>query len=597
MATVIGRSLSEIDQKAKELNNTIKSLTKENKELDKSLKYDANPLEVLSKRASNTQLSIDKLTQRIELLKEKQKDYEQQLKNGTIKQSAYDNLSLDIQKAENQLLQLNAELKKTNETINLLPAKKFTELGNNIGKAGQSLKGVSLSAGATLTGLTALSLKTVSNTAQLQDYADRLGITAEALQRYDYIAMQSGVETEQLVKSVSKARDAIGTSLTGSSNTATQALEKLFGGVNNIPRNAENGFNAIIEQLSKIDDSTMQAYYANEIFGEKLATDLIPMINNGSDKLAELNEEFERIGYLSNEQVQSLADFDDEMNIIKSSFKQTGAEVTVAFLPVMEKVSNIFTEKINPALKKFANFLSSADEKTLTFVVGLVAFLAVLSPLLIIGGKVVSLVGSLITAIPKLNSLLSGLSAHPIIAIIGVVAGILALLYTTNEEFRESVNELFNVLSKSLSPILKTVGNLLVDIFNMITPIINLLGTMLVPTIQLITYLLEPIVWMLEKIISLSQKVQNGIMTIFGKGWLWGKNSKSSSSTSSSSTISDYSLPDLSTYYNQTSAVTSNDTYYINIEQNASGNLDYDVNELADAVAKQFIVKKQASGR
>ena len=597
MATVIGRSLDEINKKSKELNNTIKSLTQENKELDKSLKYDANPLEVLNKRAKNTQSSIDMLTERIELLKEKQKDYQQQLEQGTIKQSTYDKLSLDIQKAETQLQQLNQELKKTNDTINMLPAKKFKEIGDNISKVGSSLKGLSITAGATLTGLTALSLKTVSNTAELQDYADRLGITAEALQRYDYIAMQSGVETEQLIKSVAKARDAIGTSLSGASNTATQALEKLFGGIANVPTDAESGFNAIIEQLSKIDDSTMQAYYANEIFGEKLATNLIPMINNGSEKLARFNEEFERIGYLSNEQVQALADFDDEMNIIKSSFKQTGAEVTVAFLPVMERIANVFQEKIVPAFKKVGDFLGGLSEKTLTFAVGLLALLTVLSPLLIIGGKIVSGVGNLIGLIPKLSGLLTGLSAHPIIAILGVVAGILMLLYTTNEEFRESINKLFSVLSKALAPILQIIGDLFTDIFSLITPIIQMLAEGLVPVIQMVTAVLEPLVELMEKSIKFTQKIKDAGLSLLGKGWLWGKESKSSYSYTPTSTISDYTLPDTSGYYNQSSSVISQDTYNIHVEQNASGNLDYDVNELADAVARQFIVKKQASGR
>lgn len=605
MATKIGRSLDEINSKSKELNNSIASLTRQNKELDKSLKFNANPLEVLSKRANNTQTQINKVTERIELLKQKQAEYEKKLQDGSISQSAFDKLSEDIQKAETQLAQFNAELKKNNDTMKALPANtKFSEInsalssaGDKISKVGSNLKGVSITAGATLTALSALSIKTVSNTAELQDYADRLGITAEALQRYDYIANQSGVDTEQLVKSVSKSRDAIGTILAGGSNASTQAIEKLFGGIENVPKDAENGFNAIIQQLSKVSDSTMQAYYANEIFGEKLATDLIPMINNGSERLDQLNAEFEQIGYLSNEQVQSLADFDDEMNIIKSSFKQTGAEITVAFLPVMEKTSDIFQNKIIPFIKKCSSFISNMSEKTLTFAVILLTLLIALSPVLSIGGKIVKLVGNFISLIPKLSGLLTGLSAHPIIAIIGVVAGLLILLYTTNEEFRESINKLFSSLMKILSVVLKPIMSIIETIAPIITLIVNIIASQLTPMLDVLNAFLQPIIWALEKITSLWEKCKNGVLKILGKGWLWGTDDDSSSSGySTSSTINDYSLPDVSSY-TQSSSIISNDTYNTNITLTATGDMDYDAKAIADAVAKEFATKKQAMGR
>lgn len=605
MATKIGRSLDEVNNKAKELNNSITSLTKQNKELDKSLKFDANPLEVLSKRAKNTQTQIEKITERIELLKQKQAEYEQKLKEGAISQSAFDKLSEDIQKAETQLAQFNAELRKTNSTMKSLPTNtKFAEInsalsssGDKISKVGSSIKGVSITAGATLAGLSALSIKTVSNTAELQDYADRLGITAEALQRYNYIAMQSGVDTEQLVKSVSKSRDAIGTLWAGTSNASTQAIERLFGGLKNVPKDAGTGFNAIIQQLSKVTDSTMQAYYANEIFGEKLATDLIPMINNGSERLEQLNAEFEQIGYLSNEQVQSLADFDDEMNIIKSSFKQTGAEITVAFLPVMEKTSDIFQNKIIPFIKKCTGFIANMNENTLTLIVGLLGLLTVLSPILMLGGKIVSQVGNLITKIPKLQEGLTMLSAHPIIAIIGVVVGLLILLYTTNEEFRESINKLFSSLMKILSAVLKPIMSIIQAIAPIITLIINLIAYQLTPMLEVLNAFLQPIIWSLEKITSLWEKCKNGVLKIFGKGWLWGTDDDNSSSGySTSSTISSYSLPDL-TSYSQSSSVISSDTYNTSISLNATGDLNYDAKAIADAVAKEFATKKQARGR
>lgn len=622
MSTTIGRSLDEINQKAKQLNSTINSLVKENKELDKSLKFDSNPLEVLNKRAQNTQSSIEKLTERISLLKQKQEEYEEGLKNGSVSQNSFDKLRLDIQKAETQLAQFNDELKKTNETIKSLPTKKFSEVGNRVSKVGQSLMGVSVASAAALTGITALTLKTVSNTAELQDYADRLGITAEALQRYDYIAMQSGVETEQLVKSVAKARDAIGTALSGASNTATQALATLFGGIENIPSNAEEGFDAIIEQLSKIEDSTMQAYYANEIFGERLATNLIPMINNGSDKLKQFNREFEEIGYLSNEQIQALADFDDQMNIIKSSFAQVGSELVVALLPVMKEVVEIIQEKVIPAVRNVADFIGQLDDETIEITLNVLAFTAALGPMLTMVGKLISTLGKMPGVLTSIGNAISFIQSHPIITAIAVIIVLMTTLYAKNEDVRNSINGIF----QSLSPLMKLLSDLttgplqslvesLIQILQVLAPLISLIAVGLSGAISGLMLILIPVVYVLELIVKLIQSIIQGIGDLVSGNWTnagnnqskiwtrWFSNDFAMSSWNNfqglmegSSDATNYSLPDLSTITNS-SNVTSNDSYAINIEISSNEVEGYNAKELADEVIKRIITEKQAMGK
>ena len=44
---------------------------------------------------------------------------------------------------------------------------------------------------------------------------------------------------------------------------------------------------------------------------------IIPLLNSGAQGLRELTEEFEAVGYMSNEQVKSLAEFDNIMNRLK----------------------------------------------------------------------------------------------------------------------------------------------------------------------------------------------------------------------------------------------------------------------------------------
>ena len=191
---------------------------------------------------------------------------------------SYKKLHVELAKTDTQALKLEQTLEDINNT-------NTNKLINKVKNLVTNLKTGTVVAGAVAGAIYKVGKSSAEAGGKIQDLADRLGLTAEEVQRYDYIAMQSGLTTEELSKSIAKSRDAIGTALTGTSNTATQALQTLFGDLSQIPKESEAGFTAIIEKLSQVEDSTLQAYYANEIFGERLATNLLPMINNGSVKL------------------------------------------------------------------------------------------------------------------------------------------------------------------------------------------------------------------------------------------------------------------------------------------------------------------------
>jgi predicted nucleic acid-binding Zn-ribbon protein len=592
MATKIGRSLEEINIKTKELDKNVRSLTNQNKLLDKSLKYDTNPLATLQKRASNTQQSITALTDKIELLKQKQEEYNKQLASGQITQGTYDKLSTDITKAELQLEQLNAELKETNKTIALLPAERFKKLGGEIEGVGNKLKGVSVTAAALVASLTAIGLSAVSTADDLATISTNLGITAEELQYLNYVAMQTDVSNERMQKSFVKVRDALGTQLLGETNSATKALDKLGISASNFD-NSLDGFYAVSDALGKVKDSTVQATLVNDIFGEKIGTEMISFLNAGSNALKGYENELTAIGVLSNDAVAELADFDNEMNRIKQSFSQAKNELGLAFLPVMEQIANFLETKFIPFINNLVEKFSNLSDGTKTLIVGLLGFLTILAPLLIIIGKVTSGIGGIIGLLPKLSGLLTGLSAHPIIAIIGLIAILLTTLYAKNEKFRESVNKLFSVLSKALEPVLSLIADLFTDIMDLLNPLIDAIAGPLSVAFEFLAYILEPVAELIGIIVDGIKLLTNGIATIFGKGWLWGKDDKAKVTSTTTTEV-----PDFSNYNNYENSASSNNVdNRVNIESIVVESNEYmNADELLDTISKKLAIKVQARG-
>lgn len=330
LSVKIGADTSDFIKGLKKVDKEINQTTKQANELQKGLKLEFN-----EDRFVEAQRLIQ---QSLEQTEEKAKSIRQQLKyledTGNVDTEGYKRLQTELYKAENNAVMLKQKLEEVNNVKTGTLTEKIKGLVTNLKTSTAIIGGV-------VGAVYKIGKASAEAGSKVQDLADRLGLTAEQVQRYDYIALQSGLTTEELAKSIAKSRDAIGTALAGTSNTATQALQSLFGDLSKIPKSSEEGFSTIIEKLSQVKDSTMQAYYANEIFGERLATNLLPMINNGSEKLSQLNEEFETLGYLSNEEVQQLADLDDKFNKITKKVQNLTYQLGVALTPVIELVISI----------------------------------------------------------------------------------------------------------------------------------------------------------------------------------------------------------------------------------------------------------------
>jgi len=199
-------------------------------------------------------------------------------------------------------------------------------------------------------------------------------------------------------------------------------------------------------------------------------------------------------------------------------FKMAFQNLAVA----LQGLGNIFT----PVLVKMAGKISALvtkfnelDKSTKGTVVKILAIAAAIGPLLFIVGKLTSGVGLFIGIIPKLAGALSILAAHPIIAVITVVIGLLTYLYKTNEDFKKSVDGLVKQLGSALMPIVNSVISIFKTLMKVIMPIIGLIGDMLVPVFQvlgailmpLLKLILMPMIWQLEIMAKLWKKIADWI--------------------------------------------------------------------------------------
>ena len=353
LTVAISADASQFKKGMNECRNAAKQSQSELNALQKSLelKFDSATFARAQKVAQD---AIDQTAKNADILRERLTYLE---KSGNIDTSEYSRLQTELAQSELKAKQLQKQIEKINKTKLDAIAKDFHEVGGAITSAGQMLAPLSALAAGAATGIGALGIKAASAGAEIDDLSLRLGISAEKVQEYQYVAMQAGVDFEVFNKALIKARAAILDLSTGTMNNASKALQSLGLNIADF-ENKEAMFDGIIDALANMQDKTLQAAYANEIFGDKIANQMLPFLNAGTDTINQFKSEFAEIGALSNEQVTALATLDDTLYRLKESIKNVGLQIGAAFTPLIKSLADNIQNNLIPKLQSLAEWFN-----------------------------------------------------------------------------------------------------------------------------------------------------------------------------------------------------------------------------------------------
>ena len=466
--------------------------------LQKSLQLEFDG-EKFARAQKVAQEAIDKTAQEAEMLRTRLKQLEE---SGNVDTSEYRKVQTELAQAETKAQQLQEKLKELNNI-------KFDKLANNVKSVGDKIQGVgkalmpvSVAAAGAITGIAALGVKTASTGAELDDLSQRLGISAEKVQELKYVAAQAGVDWEVYNKGIIKARAALLDLSSGISNNTTKAVQSLGISLENFS-SQEEMIDGVMTALAGVKDKTLQAAYANEIFGDKIANEMLPYLNAGAEEIQKFKSEFEGMSYLTNEQVKSLATLDDTIYLLKQSLSNVVLQIGASLSPLIQSLTEYVNANVIPMLQRLADWFNNLTVGQQELVIKILLVTAALAPLATGIGKIVSLVGNIIKILPQLGAAFSAIAAHPIVLIIAAIAAVLLILYTQCEAFRESINNLIGTLTSALQPILDVIIGLISKTMSLLTPIITLIGENLASAINMIMEILSPVLEMVSTLLEL----------------------------------------------------------------------------------------------
>ena len=415
----------------KEADKDISSTEKQLKSLQKSLNLEFNETK-FSKAQKKAQTALQATEQKATLLR--QRLLEMESVGVTDKtRDEYNYLSVELEKTELNAERLKNTLKELNNT-------KIDNLSKEFDKAAKANQNLSRVSAAALAGLVASGVNAVKQADDIATLATKYEMSATALQRFNYVALQTDTDTEQLYKAFVKVRGGVADLSTGISSVATEALKQLGLSFNQF-KGTEDTFYGVIKALSEMEDQTKMVSLANDIFGERMATNLFPLIYAGTDAINEYRKEFETLGALTDDQVNKLAEFDNVLNELKTQYTNVALQLGSSLLPVMKNFSNMLTKNILPKVKAWVDWFSAMSPAMQKLTISFIGFLAILSPLL-------KLISNLIVMIPKLITWFKALNKQSL------------LLYSKWILLASAISSLFSVLTNwsNMNAVQKIIG-------------------------------------------------------------------------------------------------------------------------------------------
>ena len=226
---------------------------------------------------------------------------------------------------------------------------------------------------------------------KLHKMAARTGFSTEALSELSFAVEQSGQDFDVLEKGIRGMQRTIRNAQRGLIVAADSLalLGVAFKDLQNL--SPEEQFTLLAERLSQIEDSTMRAAVAMEIFGRS-GVQLLPLFMEGAEGIAALRKEARNLDLsFSKEDAQLAADFTDQLNRVRRQ--------QIALQHVIGQVlapSNLAYQKIVQKMPKIAAVWVSRNRELAVTLKDIGFYILIAGGALVTFGILASSIGSIV---------------------------------------------------------------------------------------------------------------------------------------------------------------------------------------------------------
>lgn len=261
-----------------------------------------------------------------------------------------------------------------------------------------------------------------------EDTAQAIGLMANA----GIKSSQAGTALRTIMTSLSSDIYLAGQNL-GEMEIQTVNADGTMRSLSDILADCRAGFSQLTEAEA--------AAAAEGLVGKNAMSGFLALMNAGESDIVNLSEALASCDGSAAAMAATMQDnLAGQMTILKSQLEELAISFGEMLMPVIRSGVS--------AVQSFVDKLNSMDEGTRQAIITVLAIVAALGPLLIVIGKVISSVGTVMTVLPKLSGALTALTG-PVGIVVAAIAGIVAILvvlWNNCEGFRDAVTAAWEVI-------------------------------------------------------------------------------------------------------------------------------------------------------
>lgn len=373
----IGGNTTPLNNALNDVNKTSGNVQRELREVEKLLKLDPSNTELVAQKQKLLADAVNTAKEKLDFLKKAQQQVEEQFKNGKIGEDEYRAFQREVIKAEQALGSAEKASKDfAGELDNT--GKEAKVAGVNTEKAGKQAKSsgddaekggkgwetlgklavgaaavttgavVAIGAGAVSTGKALYNMSTDAAAAadNIDKQSQRLGMSRQGFQEWDYILSQNGVSIDTM-NTAMKSMTASMASLAEEGTKGEETLGKLGITVDDLNnKSQEEIFEQAVIALQKMPEGYEKARLSQQLFG-KQGQEMLPMLNQSKGSIEELKAKAHEYGMvMGDESVSAGVKFTDSLNTLKKTMGGVKNNIAADMLPGLSTLTDGFASLI-----------------------------------------------------------------------------------------------------------------------------------------------------------------------------------------------------------------------------------------------------------
>ena len=397
---VLGSEMKLVQSQFDKNDNSVEALTARNAALNKQIDTQKEKISTLKAALENAASSFgenDKRTQAWQIqLNNAEAALNKMERELSQNNQALDNVGDEFSKAEKKADKFGDEVKETGEQAESSGAK-FKKVGEVLKTVGVAMAAATAAIGTAAVAAGKKLWDMASETAKAGDEIDKtsqkLGMSAEAYQEWDYVLGQAGVDITSMTTGLKTMTNQIDDAKNGSVK-AQERFAKLGISLNDLnTMSREDIFSAVVSGMQGMADTTERAALANDLFG-KSGQNLTPLFNETTESTEKLKQAAHELGFvMSDEAVKASAEFNDSLDTLKRTFSGVKNNLVGELLPGFSTLLNGLSallagnenakEQIQKGTQEIVNSLKDIFPRVMDILMTLIGAVAEIAPVTI----------------------------------------------------------------------------------------------------------------------------------------------------------------------------------------------------------------------